>query len=90
MKKKYTFGGGAYKGENKPSEPKKRIWGPKSVWSCDISIDRKFYMEQEKINSKRRKKALRAKKRNLGLKKSKINFRAKKIKTRRHFKKCVR
>jgi hypothetical protein len=31
-------------GENKLSEP------PKSVWSCGmvVSIDRKFYMEQEK------------------------------------------
>jgi hypothetical protein len=28
----------------KPNE----IWGLKSVWSWDISIDRKFYMEQRK------------------------------------------
>jgi hypothetical protein len=33
------------KGENEPSEPKNGIWGSKSVWSCDISIDRKFYMQ---------------------------------------------
>jgi hypothetical protein len=48
MKKIYTFG---------PPEPKNGVWGPKSVWSCDISIDREFYMEQEKIyfwGSKRR------------------------------------
>jgi hypothetical protein len=42
-KKKYTFGG--QKGENRPREPKNGIWGPKSIWSCDISIDREFYME---------------------------------------------
>jgi hypothetical protein len=29
-KKKYTFGG--QKDENKPSEPKNGIWGPKSIW----------------------------------------------------------
>jgi hypothetical protein len=46
MKKKYTFGG--QKAKNKPSEPKNGNWGPKSVWSCDLSIDWKFYMEQEK------------------------------------------
>jgi hypothetical protein len=46
-KKKYTFGG--QKCENRPSEPKNGIWGPKSVWSCDISIDREFYIEQEKM-----------------------------------------
>jgi hypothetical protein len=32
-------------GKNRLPEPKNGIWGPKSVWSCDISIDRKFYME---------------------------------------------
>jgi hypothetical protein len=42
-KKKYTFGG--QKGENRPAEPTNGIWGPKSIWSCDISIDREFYME---------------------------------------------
>jgi hypothetical protein len=85
-KKKYTFGG--QKGEIKPSKP----WGPKSIWSCDISIDREFYMEQGKIylwGSKKRKQGFRAQKRNLGPKKSKISFRAKKIKTSRHFKKCM-
>jgi hypothetical protein len=45
--KKYTFGG--QKGKKRPPEPKNGIWGPKSVWSCDISIDREFYMEHEKI-----------------------------------------
>jgi hypothetical protein len=29
--------------ENKPSEHKNGIWVPKSVGSCDISIDREFY-----------------------------------------------
>jgi hypothetical protein len=48
------------KSENEPSEPKNEIWGPKSIWMCDISdisIDREFYMQQEKIyfrGSKRR------------------------------------
>jgi hypothetical protein len=54
-KKKHTFEG--QKGGYRPPEPKNGIWGPKSVWSCDISIDREFYMEQEKIyfwGSKRR------------------------------------
>jgi hypothetical protein len=32
--KNYTFRG--QKGKKKPSEPKNRIWGSKSVWSCDI------------------------------------------------------
>jgi hypothetical protein len=39
-KKKYTLGG--QRGENKP---KNGIRGPKSIWSCVISIDREFYME---------------------------------------------
>jgi hypothetical protein len=59
--RKNIFGG--QKGENKPLEPKNGIWSPKSVWSCDISIDREFYMEHEKIyfwGSKRQKKAFRA------------------------------
>jgi hypothetical protein len=42
IKKKYTFGG--QKGEHRPPELKNGIRGPKSVWSCDISIERKFYM----------------------------------------------
>jgi hypothetical protein len=46
-KKKYTFGG--QNGYNRPPEPKTGIWGPKSVWLCDVSIDREFYVEQEKI-----------------------------------------
>jgi hypothetical protein len=46
-KKKYTLGG--QKGENKTSVPKYGIWGPKSVWSCDIYIDRELYMQQENI-----------------------------------------
>jgi hypothetical protein len=37
------------KGENKPSEPKNGIWGLKSVWSCDVTIDRKFYIDVENI-----------------------------------------
>jgi hypothetical protein len=56
MKKIYTFRG--QKGENRPPEPKNGIWGPTSIWSCDISIDQEFYMEQEKYTfggSKRRK-----------------------------------
>jgi hypothetical protein len=48
-KKKYTFG--VQKGENKPSGCFKvsehGVWAPKSVWSCDISIDLKFYMNQD-------------------------------------------
>jgi hypothetical protein len=38
------------KGKNKPSKPKNGNWAPKSVLAsvCDISIDRKSYMEQEK------------------------------------------
>jgi hypothetical protein len=47
-KKIYTFRG--QKGENKLSEPKNGIWTPKSVWSCDISIDQEFYIEQDKIH----------------------------------------
>jgi hypothetical protein len=47
MKKKYILRG--QKGENKPSEPKNGIWAPKLVWSCDISIDRKFCGDAEKI-----------------------------------------
>jgi hypothetical protein len=39
---------GGQHGENKPSEPKNGIKAPKSVWSCEISIDWKFYIEQEK------------------------------------------
>jgi hypothetical protein len=42
-KKKCTFGG--QKGDKKPSENKNGIWGTKSILSCDISIDREFYME---------------------------------------------
>jgi hypothetical protein len=42
---KYTFG--VKKAKIGP-QPKNGIWGPKSIWSCDISIDQEFYMEQEK------------------------------------------
>jgi hypothetical protein len=35
------------KGENRPSEPKNGIWRPKSVWSCDTSVDRKFYIDEK-------------------------------------------
>jgi hypothetical protein len=47
MKEIYTFRG--QRGKNRPPEPKNGILGPKSIWSCDISIDREFYVEQEKI-----------------------------------------
>jgi hypothetical protein len=36
-------------GENKPSAPLIGISAPKSLGSCDISIDRDFHMVQEKI-----------------------------------------
>jgi hypothetical protein len=49
-KKKYSFGG--QKGENKPSEPRNRIWGSKSIWSC-ISIDREIYIYMKKIHAYR-------------------------------------
>jgi hypothetical protein len=67
MKKIYTFRG--RKCENEPAEPKNGIWGPKSVFSCGISIDREFNMEHEKIyfwGSKRQKLAPRVQKWNLG------------------------
>jgi hypothetical protein len=47
MAKKYYFG--AQKDGKNPSDLKIGIWGPKSVLSCDTSIDWEFYMEQEKI-----------------------------------------
>jgi hypothetical protein len=65
--KKYTFGG--QKGQNRPLKPKNRNWGLKSVWSCDISIDREYYMDHEKIyfwGSKRPKQAPKAQKQKLG------------------------
>jgi hypothetical protein len=40
-KTEYTFRG--QKGENKPSEPTNGIWGPKPIWSCDISIRLGFF-----------------------------------------------
>jgi hypothetical protein len=43
-KKNYTIRG--QKGENRLPELNNGIWGPKSVWSCDISIVREFYMAQ--------------------------------------------
>jgi hypothetical protein len=46
-KTKYSFR--RQKEKDKPCEPNNGIWAPKSVGSCDISIDREFYMEQEKI-----------------------------------------
>jgi hypothetical protein len=46
IKKKYSFRG--QKGKISP-EPKNGIWTPKSVWSCDISIDQKFYLDEEKL-----------------------------------------
>jgi hypothetical protein len=53
MKKINTFRG--LKGENKPSELKNGTWGPRSVWSCDGSIDREFYIDEENIYAFRRK-----------------------------------
>jgi hypothetical protein len=47
MKKIYTLRG--RKGENEPSEPKNGIWGQKSVWSCDISIDQEFNIDEENV-----------------------------------------
>jgi hypothetical protein len=35
---------GLQKTDNKPSEPQKEIWAPKSAKSSDISIDRKSHM----------------------------------------------
>jgi hypothetical protein len=46
MKKICSFRG--QNGKNRLPEPKDGIWGPKSLWSCDISIVREFNMEQEK------------------------------------------
>jgi hypothetical protein len=43
----YTFRG--QKGKNRTLEPKNGIWGPKSVWSCDISIDQEFNKDEEHI-----------------------------------------
>jgi hypothetical protein len=59
MKKIYTFRG--QKCGNEPSEPKNGIWGPKSVWSCDVSIEREFYIQQKKYTlggQKDKKKSL--------------------------------
>jgi hypothetical protein len=53
MKKIYTFR--CRKGENEPSEPKNGIWGPKSVWSCDISIDREFYKKKYTLGGQKGK-----------------------------------
>jgi hypothetical protein len=47
MKRIYIFRG--QKWENEPAEPKNGIWGPKSVWSCDISIDQEFNIDEENI-----------------------------------------
>jgi hypothetical protein len=38
------------KGKNRPPEPKNGIWGPKSVWSCVISIDQEFNIDEENIH----------------------------------------
>jgi hypothetical protein len=68
IKKIYTIGG--QKGANRPPEPKNGIWSPKSIWSCDISIEQEFYMEQEKrtFGVKKAKIGPGAQKRNLGSK----------------------
>jgi hypothetical protein len=47
MKRIYTFRGP--KGKNWPTELKKGIWVPKLVWSCDISIDQEFNIDEENI-----------------------------------------
>jgi hypothetical protein len=46
-KKIYTFSG--RKGKNRLPEPKNGSWGPKSVWSCDMSIDQEFNIDEENI-----------------------------------------
>jgi hypothetical protein len=66
----YTFRG--QNGKNRSPEPKNGSWGPKSIWSCDISIDREFHMEQEKIYFWGSKTEFGAQKRNLGPKISMI------------------
>jgi hypothetical protein len=38
---------GVQKAKNGPRTQKRNL-GPKSIWSCDVSIDREFYMQQEK------------------------------------------
>jgi hypothetical protein len=62
--KKYTFGG--QKVYNWPPG----IWGPKSVWSCDISIEREFHMKQKKYS-------WRVKKTKISLQSPKTEFGAK-------------
>jgi hypothetical protein len=47
MKKIYTLRGQQVK--NRLSEPKNGIWGPKSVWLCDMSIDQEFNIDEENI-----------------------------------------
>jgi hypothetical protein len=37
------------KDENKPPKPKNGIWVSKSVWSCDISINEKFNIDEENM-----------------------------------------
>jgi hypothetical protein len=44
MKKIYTSRGP--KGKNWPLEPKNGILVPKLVWSCDISIDQEFNIDE--------------------------------------------
>jgi hypothetical protein len=47
MKKISTLRG--RKCENETAEPKNGVWGPTSVWSCDISIDQEFNIDEENI-----------------------------------------
>jgi hypothetical protein len=57
------------KGKKKPSEPKNVIWAPKSVWPCDIFIDRKFCIHKKTYNltgQQGKNKQSEPKKRNLG------------------------
>jgi hypothetical protein len=77
MKKIYDCFFRGRKGENESSKPTNGIWDLKSVWLCDISIDREFYMEHEKIylwGSIRQKKSPRAQKRNFNEKTKTLNF----------------
>jgi hypothetical protein len=70
--RKKTFWG--QKGENKPSEPKNGIWGPKSVWSCDISIGN-FTWSKKNI-------LLGVKKAKISLQSPKAELRSQKIKNK--------
>jgi hypothetical protein len=55
------------KNENEPSEPKNGIWASKSIWSCDISINRVFIGVRKNI-------LLWVKKAKIGLQSPKTEF----------------